>query len=342
MARIISAVKAIALASWRDIQTFRSITGQNLFLFILLVGLQPQSAELFAILLGLVMIFPLSADPMEKAPADRWRLWPLSTFDRALVRTISVAFSPLFWIALVLLLRGQLRTAALFFAIVVSARLLFLLIRYLHRRSAPNLHLLRLIPKPPGIFGALMQLHWRETLTTLDPYVALLLAGLTITYRLHAKNLEPAAAEIMSLVSVMAMSTSAQVLIGLDGRGALRYRLVPLRGWQILLAKDLAWLTLLALLVAPLDFTSGFFAALAALTIGHYRSVSQPIPQARWRFTSGVIWPDGILQTIALIAVGTNIKTAGLKLAIPCLLCWLASVAFYGREWDHRAGHMLS
>ena len=341
MARITSAVRAIALASWRDIQTFRSITGQNLFLFILLIGLQPQSAELFALMLGLVMIFPLSADPMEKVPPDRWQLWPISSVDRGIIRAISLAFTPLFWIALVLLLRGHLRTATLFLAFVISARLLYSLLRYLLRRSAPNLHLLRLLPKPAGVTGALMQLHWRETFTTLDPYVALLLAGLTLTYRLHAKNLEPRAAEIMSLVSVIAMSTSAQVLIGLDGPGALRYRLVPVRGWQILFAKDLAWLTTLALLVAPLDFVSGFFAGLAALTVGHHRSVMQVIPQTSWRFTSGVIFPDGILQIIALIAVGANIETAGWKLAAPCVFCWLASIAFYGRRWDQRMDDML-
>ena len=341
MARIIGAIRAIALASWRDIQTFRSITGQNLFLFILLIGLQPQSAELFAMLLGLVMIFPLSADPMEKVPWERWRLWPLDARDRMVIRLISLSFTPLFWIALVLLWRGQIRNAALLLAVVLSGRLLYALSRYLRRRSAPNLHLIRLVPKPPGAIGSLMQLHWREMLTTLDPYVALLLAALTLTYRLHAKNPEAKATEIMSLVSVVAMSTSAQVLIGLDGPGALRYRLVALRGWRILLAKDLAWLTLLMVLIAPLDFGSGFFAGLAALTIGHHRSVSQVIPQTRWRFTSGVIWPDGVLQVVAVIAVGVNIETAGLKLALLCVLCWLGSIAFYGRRWDHRADRML-
>ncbi len=334
MARVRSALKAVRLASWRNVQTFGSITGQNLFFFLLLVALQPESAELFAIVLALVMVFPLSADPMERVPQDRWHLWPLSPRERAIVRTISLAFSPIVWIAVFLLARGAWRPTALFLAIVLLARLAaFLLKRYLHGRGR---NLSGLIPKLPGATGFLMLLHWREMLATLDPYVAAVLACLTIAYRAWAKSPNPSALQIMSLVTAVAMSTSAQVLLGLDGAGAERYRLVPIRGWQILLAKDLAYLVLLMILVAPLDFMSGLFAGMAALVIGHHRSVFQPAAQARWRFTSGALFPDGVLQMVVLFGVGLNVRTLGLKLALPCLACWLASVFLYGWLWDRR------
>ena len=51
----------------------------------------------------------------------------------------------------------------------------------------------------------------------------------------------------MALVVALALSTHTQVLLGIDGHGAERYSLMPLRGWRILLAKDLAFLAILAL-----------------------------------------------------------------------------------------------
>ena len=327
MARVQGALRAIATAAWRDVQSFRSITGQNLFFFVLLVAIEPESAELFAVLLGLVMLFPLSADPMERVPAERWHLWPLTAAERLLVRTASLFFTPIFWIALLLLLRGSLHTTLQFLAFVILGRLAYFALR---SRIGPGANLLRYLPKPPGAIGAIMQLHWREMLATLDPYVALLLAILTVAYRPRDSNVAP----IMSLVTVIAMSTGAQVVLGLDRSGIERWRLVPLRGWQLLLAKDLAWLVVVAILTAPLDLVSGLFAALAALTVGHYRSVLQPIPQARWRFTSGVLFPDGLLQIIALIAVGVNLRLAGPKLALAVIAVWSASIFYFGRQWD--------
>lgn len=38
--KILALFKALGLVSWRDIQSFRSIAGQNFFLFVLLVAYQ--------------------------------------------------------------------------------------------------------------------------------------------------------------------------------------------------------------------------------------------------------------------------------------------------------------
>lgn len=335
MAPVRGVLKVIALASWRDARTILSIAGQNLFLFVLFVALQPESAAFFILILAVVVIFPLSADPMEKVPKDRWQLWPLSDRERIVIRTVSIAFSPITWIVVLLLLRAGWRASMGLLTIVISVKLVLYLVNH-WSVHLPQANVLRHIPAPPGITGVLMRLHWRETLTTLDPYVALLLAGSTKLYQFSGKPLDPAALRMMALVTVVAMSTSAQLLLGLDGAGAERYRYLPIRGWQILWAKDLAFLVLLTILVAPLDLVSGLSAGIAALTIGHHRSISQPIPQLRWRFTSGHLAPDGILQMIALFSVGNSARTLGLAVIGPCLLCWLSSIWFFGRKWDRQ------
>ena len=335
MARISGILKAIALASWRETRTILSIAGQNLFLFAL-------GVPFFGLLLVAVVIFPLSTDPMEKVPADRWQLWPLGDRERIVIRAISIAFSPITWIAALLWFYANWRTGFEFLALVISGKIVLYFIKYTNAWLPPA-NVLRWIPAPPGMTGALMRLHWRETLTTLDPYMALLLAGSTKLYQLWGKSpLDPAALRIMSLVTVVAMSTSAQLLIGLDGTGAERYRYLPLKGWQILLAKDLSFLVLLALLIAPLDWISGLSAGIAALTTGHPRSITQTIPQLRWRFTSGVLAPDGIVQMFALFAVGNSAHTLGFVVIGPCLLCWVLSIWFFGWKWDRQTDKMTN
>jgi hypothetical protein len=190
------------------------------------------------------------------------------------------------------------------------------------------------IPAPPGAIGALMRLQWREMLHTLDPYAAFSLMAATTLYRIFGNALDPAALRVMSLVVALAISTETQVLLGIDGGGAERFRQFPIMGWRLLLGKDLAFLVLLGLLVAPLDFVSGMFGGLAALAVGHHRSVLRPIPQARWRFTAGAIWPDGVLQTVALFAAGSTVRSEGLPFMALCLLAWVLSLFGYGWRWD--------
>lgn len=179
-----------------------------------------------------------------------------------------------------------------------------------------------------------MLLQWRGMLRTLDPYVAFALMACAELYRLSGKPLDPAASPILSSLIVLALSTAMQVLIGIDGYGAERYRYLPIRGWQILLAKDLALLVVLALLVLPLDWASGLCGGLAGLAIGHHRSVLKPIKQALWRFTSGALFPDGALQIVAIVAVGLQIRIVGWPLASCCVVTWLASLLFYGWRWN--------
>jgi hypothetical protein len=91
-------------------------------------------------------------------------------------------------------------------------------------------------------------------------------------------------------------------------------------------------------LVAPLDFAGGLLAGIASLVIGHHASVLNVMPQAPWRFTSGALIPWGLMQTVALFAVGNAVRTLGLPLIAGCLIAWAWSVIFYGWKWDQRVG----
>ncbi len=317
-------------------RSFGSIFGQNLFLFLIFVALQPESAEFFLAILAFVLLLPLSGDPMQKIPAERRALWPVSQRQWRAIRIGSFALSPISWAALVLLFRTGWRAGGL---LVGCAAILLIATQAAKRIHIQPLWKTRLrIPAPSGTMGALMRLHWREMLRTLDPYVALLLTLCALLYRFSGKPLDPAAPRILSLVVVLALSTEAQVLLGIDGSGAERYRQMPIRGWQILLAKDLAFLVLTALLVAPLQVGSGLTAAVAVLAIGHYRSVTTPIPQLRWRFTSGVLFPDGVMQIAALFAAGNAVATLGWRIIVPCIAAWALSIWLYGRAWDRQNG----
>jgi hypothetical protein len=325
-------LKALGLASWRDVQSFRSIGGQNFLLFVGFVGLQPESAQFFLLILALVLLFPLSSDPMQKIPRERRDTWPIVSWEWITLRVCSLALSPVAWFATFLLLRAGWRTGALALGCGISAQILLQFWKAMSR-SIPTTSL-NWIPAPPGVIGAIMRLQSREMLRTLDLYVALLLVASTELYRVTGGRLDPDALRIISLVTTLALSTHTQVLLGIDGSGAERYRQVPIRGWQILLAKDLAFLSMLGLLVMPLDLLSGIMGGIAALAIGHHRSVLNPVRQAPWKFTSGALVPDGLIQTVTLFGVGSAAKTAGLPLIGLCVLVWLASLFFYGWWWD--------
>jgi len=239
------------------------------------------------------------------------------------------------WIGVALALRLGWRVGAL----AVGGGAVILLLRKVSKRlPGINGGWLLGVPAPPGPLGAIMRLQWRGMLRTLDPYVALVLSGSTAVYRFSGLPVDAEAPRIMALVTVLALSTHAQVLLGIDGPGSERYIQLPLRGWQILLAKDLAFLAMLAVLVAPLDFVGGVLAGIASLVIGHHVSVLNVIPQSPWRFTSGALIPWGLMQTVALFSVGNAVRTLGLPLIAGCLLAWAWSVMYYGWKWDRRTG----
>jgi uncharacterized protein (TIGR04206 family) len=336
MARIapgLAILKALWLASWRDVQSFRSIAGQNFLVVVLLVAYQqPSSVEFFVVILAGIMIFPLSADAMGRIPFERRSSWPTGKLDWAVARVGSLACNPIVWLSLWLLIRTGWRMCAFALACGAGMQAVKRLTKTLAGDSSESW--LRLLPAPPGVFGSIMRLQWRQMLRTLDVYVALALAVCVGLYRASGKILDPAAPQIISLLISLAMSTETQVLLSIDGSAAERYRQWPLRGWQVLLAKDLAYLSMLSVLVLPFDFVSGFASGVGVLAVGHHRSVLRRIPQTPWRFTSGLLFPDGVIQIIVLFGVGVEIKSMVLPVGCICVVMWLASLWFYGRKWD--------
>ncbi|HEY3837602.1 MAG TPA: hypothetical protein VGL72_13570, partial [Bryobacteraceae bacterium] len=322
VAPLAAVMRAIGLASYRELRTFQSITGQNFFYLVLLIGLQPESAAFFGVIIGALLFFPLSSDPLEKVPPDRRKLWPLGNSDWLALRIASLFLSPVIWIALFVLFRIGWRLAVQLALVGLAAHG----VSFAVKKWIPQFNLMRLVPAPPGVTGQIMRLHWREMLTTLDPYVGLLLTVATTLYRIGGYQIDAAALPVISMVVVVAISTSAQVLIGIDGPGAQRYRLMPLDGWQILLAKDLAFLAVMLILIAPMEVPASFTAGLAALTIGHSRAVEPSVSQQRWRFTSGVMWPTGAFQMFAIFAIGNGVLKYGAVFIAGTVAAWLISL----------------
>src|SRR5262249_42069196 len=128
----------------------------------------------------------------------------------------------------------------------------------------------RRVPPFPGPLNQLMRKNLREILSTLDFYGAAILSAAMLAYRIFGPPLPPEALMAMTVLVVGALSSYAQCMFGLDGEGGLsRYRLLPVRGWQLLLAKDAAFLAALVPLLLPLAPAAGLGGAFMALAIGH-------------------------------------------------------------------------
>jgi hypothetical protein len=170
-------------------------------------------------------------------------------------------------------------------------------------------------------------------LTLLDPYLALVISAAGTAWRIFGQA-DAAAPKILSLLVAVSISTYAQCLFALEtGSGMTRYRLLPLRGWQILIAKDAAFLGLLLLLTLPLDAGVGMAFGLAALAIGRYPSLRVHLPQRRWRFSSGRVL-FGVLQGLVGATLGFHAAGAGLAIAVAM---YAAALYLGGREWDRRS-----
>jgi hypothetical protein len=241
------------------------------------------------------------------------------------------------WILAVLLFRtARLRPALAWLLVAACVHAILQLARQW------NWSPVRLVPPVPGVLGGFLRKDIRQLLGTFDFYIACLLAAVGIGYRVFSRAPDPAAVPVLALLVVLALSTYAQCLFGLDGAwGVMRYRLMPLRGWRILLLKDAAWLLVLAVLVAGLSPLTGLTAGFAALAVGHHASVLRPRRQQRWRFTSGILLPVGLVQVIALFAAGTAVERVSAWYLAGSIACWALSVALYGYLWD-RGGRNAS
>ncbi|MEZ5355378.1 MAG: hypothetical protein R2762_22305 [Bryobacteraceae bacterium] len=325
MARVWPVVATLARVVLRDQRRLQGIASNNIFWILFL--LQGSGAFLF-VLIALVALFPLCADPFRKIPPERARLWPLSPADLRLVRIASLAVSPAAWIA-----------AA---AIVITGRPQFLLIALLLAAFAipfPRAPLFRSIP---GFLGELVRKNIRELLSLLDPYIAFLLAAAAIAYRLaRPSQVPPEALTAMSLMVVVVLSTCAQNLFALDaGPGLDRYRLLPIPGWRVLMAKHAALALIAVPLTLPLDPIAAAAGLLVSLGVGNHMAVTNPRLQPRGGITAGSLFP-GLVQVVAVVTAGLHATRSDpdntLWILAPCAAFYLASTLLYGFRLDRRS-----
>ncbi len=320
----------------RDLGTFRSIRVNNFSFFIALLlagemqsGLAPWGAFPFIAIMGLPLVFPVSADPLDKIPAERLALWPLSGRQHLLLRVLSLAMSPIFWIVLVMILKKASITGLIVFAgLAIGARGIAGF-----TKRVPHLNVLQWVPLLQGRLGGIVSNSLREMLGMLDTWVAVLLGVVSIVYRIGSKHPDPAALPILGMLIALALSTYAQSLFGLDFDSGLKlYRLLPLREWEVLLAKDIAFMALLLPLIIALDPLPALTFGLAALAIGHHSSVRMRLAQRRWRLAGGRLLPVGALQVFASVSLGVAEMRRG-PLYLGLTACgYLLSLWIYGRR----------
>lgn len=349
MAGIVALLHALVRLQNRELRSFFSIALNNFFLFVVLILIGDMSSSQmggngplagsapFFLVLGLILLFPLSTDPLSKLSASRLDLWPLNQTQRVMLRLLSLTISPILWIAIILLiLKAGAASAFLFFLVAMAVQAISTCSSHVFRHL-PAIGSSRHMPHLSSRLGGIYGLAARQITTTLDFYLALILSLGSCVYRLISPSPNPDAFPILALLVALALSTYAQRVFGMDSASAIsRYRLLPLRGWQIILAKDLGYLGILAVLVLPLNFGVGLTFGLVALSIGRYPSLRLASEQQRWRFTSGDIW-FGSGQIVAGFAIGISTARVSLWFLPGAALLYGASIPWGGWLWD-RAG----
>ena len=334
MARLFAILKAVAQAFQRGEKSFGSLAGNNFFLVAALF-LQKAGSFLFLIM-GLVILFPLSTDPMRKVPASRLALWPLENRDYWLLRLLTPWVNPMTWLIVALAVwaaRGSVTVGLWGLAAGLFAAGFAISELPLPRGAA----IFRGVPHFPGPLDQLIRKNLRELLSTLDFYCALLLSVATLAYRVSGHALPDEAFMAMTVLVVVALSSYAQCMFGLDGVGGLsRYKLLPVRGWQILAAKDAAFLLVSVVLILPMAPLPGLGASLVALAFGRRPSVEDPRPQTRWRFSAGASPMYGIVQVVVLASAASSIFYTSKWIVVACALAWLGSLWWYGRRLEER------
>jgi hypothetical protein len=330
MARIATVLGALWTAVRRDAKSIGSFSSNNFFIVgaaFLFLG-DPGAFVSLNLVVVVILIFPLSTDPLRKIPPIRLALWPLTNQERWLLRILSPWLNPIAWLLGALALWKGI-TISLWAAIAGIFIVAFFM---------PSLPLgrwkgiWRAMPTFPGPLNQLVRKDLRQTLSSLDFYCAL---GWSVfaTITRATGRLPPDARVPITIVIVLALSTIALNLFGPDGEpGMNRYRLLPLRGWQILLAKDAAFLLIAALMTISLAPSAGISAALTALALGHYDSVALRHPETRWRFRTSESFGRSILQVILLIVAGAG----GPFGFLAAIALYAGSTWWFGRVLERR------
>jgi len=334
MARPIAILRSLATAYRRDWTALQSLTGNNFFL--LTVLLLQKAGTFVYLIMALVLFFPLSTDPLRKVPRSRLALWPLERREQWILRLVSPWLNPLTWILAAGAIWSAGRTISA--GVWVIAGVFFAAAFLLSHIPTPGRALFwRRVPGFPGPLEQLVRKNLREILSTLDFYCAAILSLAVLAWRWFGPPLPHEALMAMTVLTVGALSSYAQCLFGLDGEGGLsRYRLLPVCGWQLLLAKDIAFLAISLMLCLPLAPLAGLGGAMLVLAVGRVPAIQHPREQTRWRFSTGGAIGNGIVQMIALAMTISSIFSISVLFLAPAILIWLGSLWWYGRDLDRR------
>ena len=338
MAALVGLVRARALSRTRELRSLEAALSNNFVFFaLLLLGLQPRGAWFLPTLVGIVLFLPLCAGSFGQVPRDRLQLLPLALPELLALRLAGLLMAPPLWIAAILAVLGgpgQRVTAAT----VILAGVVVNLGYAVGRRTLAGhagLNPFRWLPCPPGALGLLFLKNLRELLHTLDAYLALAMCLLGVLCRVLVPKPSPETGFGCAVLVVLALSTYGQNLFGAEGRAGLeRCRLLPIRGWKLLLAKDLAFLAVVAVLTLPLAPIPGLAAGAGALAVGHHASVGRTGSLARWRFSAGSSSGLGVLQVVALFTAATLCQRASAWWLLPFLGALAGSVAWHGRRLE--------
>jgi hypothetical protein len=313
----------------------------NNFLFCILLILSASGGTLkvkfwstffFQIVLLAPLLVTFSVDTQHRLPPERAAMWPLTGRERLLLSSVSFALNPLFVVLFFGYLFWMGLASALFFvllALIVHGTVFAVSRLPLKLRIPASLGLSR----APFEVGGIAQEMWRELQGTLDFWVALLIAVIGTLYRLFGRAPEPTAFPVLSLVVGIAMSTVAQRLQRLDeGRALLRYRLLPISGWKLLVTQDMTFLIPLAVMVSLLSLRTGVSFGLVALAVGRYPSLRQRANQRRWRFAGGD--PRfGAAQIVLGGLAGIGATRTGLWVLAVAFAVYLVSIFWGGMLW---------
>ena len=337
MARVRAILAALWAATRRKGKAFGSFSGNNMYYagFTLLFMSDPIAFVFFLVVIGLVLFFPLSSDPMRTIPEDRLSIWPLARGDRRLLRILSPWLNPLTWVLAVLLVWKKISIGL--WALVIG---LFSIGFVMPSLSFVNgTGVLRRLPNVPGPLNQLIRKNLREMLSTLDFYAGMVMAVPALFFRLRG-SLPKEALLPLTLLVLLIISTHAQCLLGLDGAsGWTRYRLLPIAGWQILVAKDVAFLLVASLFTLALSPIAGLSGALMALAVGHRASVAQLQEQARWRFQTSSSFGGSLVQMILMILAATGTAYASPLVLFVSAASYAWSTWWFGRVLEEKELH---
>ncbi|KAA6462981.1 hypothetical protein DYQ86_06500 [Acidobacteria bacterium AB60] len=329
----------------KELSSFSSVRFNNFLLCVLFIMSasvqQRRFAEAFweTFLFQLFLLTPIlitsSIDAQQRLPGQRVRLWPLTEGQRLLLTFVSFVLNPffvvlfvgyLFWMGLAIAFCFVVLGVVIHAATYATARLRW-------PRGRLRRSWLPMLPMLPWKYAGIVRVTVSEVTSTLDFWTAILIAASGTAYRLFGHSPEPEAFPMLSLLVGIAMSTMAQRMLSMDeGRAMLRYRMLPIDGWKLLVVQDAVLVLLVGIMVLPLNLQAGLAFSLVAIAVGRYPSLKQQTKQRRWRFVGGD--PRfGVVQVLLGVAARIGAARIGLSVLAYAFLLYAGSVFWGHRLW---------